>query len=62
MWIVAKIKNNNFNIFSKNLKEKLNEVNFYFPKIKEKIINKNLLGNYVFCYHKLLVIEILNLV
>ena len=53
MWIVAKIKNKNFKIFSKNLKEKLNGVIFYFPKIKEKDLNKNLLGNYVFCHHKL---------
>ncbi len=53
MWVVAKIKNNNFNIFSQNLSEKLNGVNFYFPKIKEKNLNKNLLGNYVFCNHKL---------
>tara|TARA_B100001989_G_C24482419_1_gene435164 strand:- start:516 stop:989 length:474 start_codon:yes stop_codon:yes gene_type:complete len=53
MWIVAKIKNNNFNIFSQNLSEKLKGVSFYFPKIKEKDLNKNLLGNYVFCNHKL---------
>ena len=61
MWIVAKLKIKILN-FSKNLKEKLNGVIFYFPKIKEKDLNKNLLGNYVFCIISYLVIPILNLV
>ena len=52
MWIVAKIKKNNFTIFAKKLEEKLSNINFYFPKIKGKKLNKNLLGNYVFCFHK----------
>ena len=51
MWIVAKIKKDNFKIFKSKLLEKLSNINFYFPKIKGKTKDKNLLGNYIFCYH-----------
>ena len=59
MWIVAKIKNNNFKIFEKEFSKKfINEkIVFYYPKIKSnsysngKKIEKHisLLENYVFC-------------
>ena len=51
MWIVAKIKKDNLKIFKSKLLKKLSNINFYFPKIKGKTKNKNLLGNYIFCYH-----------
>ncbi len=59
MWIVAKIKNNNFKIFEREFSKKfINEkIVFYYPKIKSnsyfngKKIEKHisLLENYVFC-------------
>ena len=62
MWIVAKIKNNNFKIFQKEFSKKLKENNiiFYEPAyacknfFKGKIIEKkrSLLENYVFCKHE----------
>ena len=60
MWIIAKVKKKNFEIFKKELEEKLkSKVTFYFPKvlIKKKTLSgsiktniKNLLGTYIFCY------------
>ena len=60
MWLVAKYNKNNLNILRKNLKDKLDEnIKFYNPKIHyQKIIKnkirsyeKNILVNYVLCYH-----------
>jgi hypothetical protein len=61
MWVVAKVKYNEVNIFKRELKNKLdNRLIFYNPKIqlenivnrKVKIYKKNLLENYIFCYHE----------
>ena len=61
MWVVAKIKIKSFNIFKKNLSEKIgSEVQFYCPKVeyykyfgnKLKKFEKLILENYIFCYHK----------
>jgi len=61
MWIVAKIKTKEINVFKENLIEKLGkEIIFYCPKvtynksIKNKIkkLDKYILDNYIFCYHK----------
>ena len=61
MWLVAKIKKNEINVFKKKLNEKFkNEIKFYYPKIqvhkyeknKFKKIEKLILENYIFCYHK----------
>jgi len=61
MWVVAKVKYNEINIFKRELKNKLdNTLIFYNPKIqlenivksKIKIHNKTLLENYIFCYHE----------
>ena len=61
MWVVAKVKTKNFNIFKKNLVEKLGkDIQFYHPKIlynryfgnKLKRIEKLILENYIFCYHE----------
>jgi len=60
MWIVAKIKSKNLNIFKKSLVEKLDDgIKFYNPKIeyhryfgdKAKRFEKHILENYIFCYH-----------
>ena len=60
MWVVAKIKIKNLNIFKKNLAEKIgSDIKFYHPKIeyhkyfgdKVKRYEKFILENYVFCYH-----------
>ena len=52
MWIVAKIKKNNLNLFCSELIKKLPDIKYYFPKISRKSgENKNLLINYVFCFH-----------
>ena len=60
MWVVAKIKAQEINIFKRKLVEKLgNEVKFYTPKIqynkyfkkKVKKFEKLILENYVFCHH-----------
>ena len=61
MWIVAKIKIQEINIFKKKLIEKFGkEINFYSPKItyskysknKFKKFDKFILENYIFCFHK----------
>ena len=61
MWVVAKVKAKNFNIFKKNLIEKLGKyTQFYHPKIeyhryfgnKVKRIEKPVLENYIFCHHE----------
>ena len=61
MWIVAKIKIKNLNIFKKNLAEKIgSDIKFYHPKIeyhkyfgdKVKRFEKFILENYIFCYHE----------
>jgi len=61
MWVVAKVKTKNLNIFKKNLIEKLGkDTKFYHPKIeyhkyfgdKVKRFEKYILENYVFCYHE----------
>ena len=60
MWVVAKVKAKNLNIFKKNLIEKLGKyTQFYHPKIeyhrycgnKVKRIEKPVLENYIFCHH-----------
>ena len=61
MWVVAKVKTKELNIFKKNLIEKLGkDTQFYYPKIeyykyfgyKVKRIEKFVLGNYIFCHHE----------
>ena len=61
MWVVAKIKLKNLNIFKKDLKEKIgSDIKFYNPKIeyyryyggRVKRFEKFILENYIFCYHK----------
>ena len=61
MWIVAKVKRKEFNIFKQKLVEKFGkDTQFYHPKlqyqryIKNKIkkFEKFILENYVFCYHE----------
>ena len=61
MWAVAKIKNNELEIFKDNLIKKFGkETKFYYPKIechrylknKLKKFEKLILGNYIFCYHR----------
>ncbi len=61
MWVIAKVKYSELNIFKKELKKKFdNNLKFYYPKIQfEKILNnkkrkydKLLLGEYVFCQHE----------
>ena len=60
MWMVAKIKVKELNIFKKELIEKFgSEIKFYYPKIeyqkyiknKLKKFEKPILENYIFCYH-----------
>ena len=60
MWIIIKLKHNQFNILKEEFKKKLNiEPKFFFPKLKLQKIKKNklvqhitpLLGDYIFCYH-----------
>jgi len=60
MWVVAKIKSKQLNIFKKNLSEKLgNDIKFYCPKIqyysffgnKQRKLEKLALENYIFCFH-----------
>lgn len=60
MWVIAKVKKKNLEIFKKELEKKMkSKVTFYFPKVlikkrrfdgNIKIIIKNLLGNYIFCH------------
>jgi len=61
MWIVAKFKTNQLEIFKNSMRENFNQdVDFYYPKIlsekilfnKKKIKSINLLGTYIFCYNK----------
>ena len=60
MWIVARIKTKELNIFKIKLIEKLGEgIKFYHPKIeynkyfkgKVKRMELPILENYIFCYH-----------
>ena len=55
MWIVAKIKTNELSQFKEKLSSNFRDTKYYYPKIKQiknKIKNeKNILGNYIFCYH-----------
>ena len=52
MWIVAKINSKEIETFIYEFKKKINDLIIYFPKIKNNSnIRKNLLINYVFCYH-----------
>ena len=60
MWIVAKIKIKNLNIFKKDLIKKTGQdIKFYLPKIeytkysgdRAKRFEKFILENYIFCYH-----------
>ena len=60
MWIVAKVKTKEVNIFKKKLFEKLGkEIKFYHPKVefykyfKDKVKRMELpiLENYIFCHH-----------
>ena len=61
MWVVAKIKIKNLNIFKKDLAEEIGEdVKFYHPKLeynkyfgnRVKKFEKFILENYIFCYHE----------
>lgn len=63
MWVILKIDKKKINILKKEFSEKLDEkIIFYQPKIKiekyrkNKLENKvvNILGDYIFCYHKIL--------
>ena len=60
MWVVAKIKIKNLNIFKQSISEKVgNDIKFYQPKLeyhryfgdKVKKFEKFILENYIFCYH-----------
>ena len=61
MWIVAKIKSKEFDIFKRELEKKLEtKPLFYYPRIqveknqksKIKKYSKSILENYIFCFHK----------
>tara|TARA_Y100000590_G_scaffold378175_1_gene444943 strand:+ start:1188 stop:1658 length:471 start_codon:yes stop_codon:yes gene_type:complete len=52
MWIVAKINKKNQNLFFNELKKKISDIKIYYPKIFHKKQDRNILGDYVFCYHK----------
>ena len=61
MWVVAKIKKKELYLFKNELVKKLgSQIKFYNPKIqyqkfiknKIKKVDKFILENYVFCYHK----------
>jgi len=60
MWIVAKIKNNQADIFKKNLKDKFQDTSFYEPKIQLKKLNhnkyikyeKSVMEDYIFCFNR----------
>ena len=56
MWVVAKIKTNQLSQFKEKLNIKFKDTKYYFPKIKQigkKVkIEKNILGNYIFCFHE----------
>ena len=61
MWVVAKIKIKEIQIFKKELIEKFGkEISFYCPKItfkrnfkKNKKIDKFILEGYIFCHHNI---------
>ena len=64
MWAIAKFEKKNLEFLKKNLKKKLgNDVKFYLPKIFIRIYKKNkltgceinLLGDYLFFFHKNLI-------
>ena len=52
MWIVAKVKKNNLDLFCSQLQKKITDIQYYFPKINAKD-KKNLLVNYIFCFNPL---------
>jgi len=57
MWIVAKIKADQSSVFKQQLNLRFDgQVEYYEPKISykgKKLENeKNILGNYIFCFHK----------
>ena len=61
MWVVAKIKSNEFDMFKKELEKKLQtKPLFYNPKIqieknqksKIKKFSRSILENYIFCFNK----------
>tara|TARA_B100001179_G_scaffold202499_1_gene164136 strand:+ start:209 stop:709 length:501 start_codon:yes stop_codon:yes gene_type:complete len=61
MWVVAKIKKKELQLFKNELIKKFDsQIKFYNPKIqyqkciknKIKKIDQFILGNYVFCYHE----------
>ena len=61
MWVVAKVKIKNLDLFKKNLAKQIgNDVKFYYPKFeyqkyfgdKVKKFEKLVLENYIFCYHE----------
>ena len=63
MWVILKVDKRKIDILKKEFSNKLgNETIFYQPKIKiekyrnNKLENKivNILGDYIFCYHKIL--------
>ena len=52
MWIVAKVKKNNLDLFCYQLKRKISDIKYYFPKVNiNSRKKKNILINYVFCFH-----------
>ena len=60
MWIVAKYKSRELELFKKNLSIKIGDkIKFYLPKMKQqrivnnckKIFGKSILENYIICYH-----------
>ena len=61
MWVVLKYKNNELNFLKGDLKKKLGQQpKIYQPKIKLqrliknkiKFLERNLLEDYIFCYHE----------
>ena len=61
MWVILKIKNKEFSILKESFLKVLGkDVKFYLPKIKIQKFKKNkvknyetqILGDYLFCYHK----------
>ena len=40
MWIVAKIKNNSFNLFRNDIEKSLKNIKIYYPKINYKNSDK----------------------
>lgn len=57
MWIIAKINSKELSVFKSELNLKFeNKVKYYFPKVfiknKKTNITKNILGNYIFCFHE----------